>query len=176
MATSHLVLVNQKLVHAGTLLGLVSEIGSPIPTAGRLKIRALVDSAILHMGLAYIFYLRELGETYRIKNLNGINQASQLAAALANANKSPSEAQELTGLEQDAQSWLYQLQAAYTAMQRSPEPEKIQKAFPVEGLISVVDVSDTSELLPPPDAGQVANWLSEFRALVLRQRDTSAEF
>lgn len=176
MAISHLVLVNQKLAHTGTLLGLASEVGSQTSAAGRLKIRALIDSAILHMGLAYVFYLRELGETYRIKNLTQINQASQLATALANANKSPSEAQELVGLEQDAQSWLYQLLAAYTAMQRSPEPEKVQKAFPVEGLISIVDVSDAPEPLPAPDAGQVENWLAEFRALVLRQRDTSAEF
>lgn len=176
MAISHLALVNQKLLHAVTLLGLATEVESPSSISGRLKMRALVDSVVLQMGLAYVFYLRELGETYRIKNLEQIHQASQLATALANANKSPSEAEELISLEQEPQSWLHQLRASYAAMQRSPEPEKVHKAFPVDGLISLVDISDAAEPLPPVAADQAAAWLSEFRALVLRQRDTSAEF
>jgi hypothetical protein len=176
MAISHLAIVNQKLVHASTLVSLVTSVDSRSSTSERLKYRALVDSAILQLELAYVFYLRELGENYRIKNLARINRASQLADALAGANKSPSEAQELVTLEQDQQSWLCQMLAAYAGLLRSPEPEKIKKAFPVEGMISVVDISETTETLPPPDIAQVTIWLTEFRALVIRQRDTSAEF
>lgn len=175
MAISHLSIVNQKLVYAGTLLGLATAI-NPSSTPERLKLQALVDSALLHLGLAYVFYLRELGENYRLKHLSSINRAEQLAVALAAANKSPSEAQELILLEQDSQSWLNAVLAAYDSLQRSPEPEKVQKAFPVDGLISVVDVSDAVEQSSPVSANHLAIWLSEFRALVVRQRDTSAEF
>lgn len=176
MAISHLSIVNQKFVHAGTLLGLASTLKSPTSTSQRLQLRALLDSTILHLGLAYVFYLRELGENYRIKNLDQIDLTSQLVSALAGANKSPSEAQELISLEQDVQSWLHHMLSAHAALRRSPEPEKVKKAFPVDGLISIVDISDSAEPVSAAGVGEITAWLTEFRALVLRQRDTSAEF
>jgi hypothetical protein len=176
MAISHLSIVNQKLVHAGTLLAMASASGAPSSTAERLKSRALIDSAVLHLGLAYIFYLRELGENYRIKGLAQINNAAQLAAALESANKSPSEARELMSLEQDQHTWLHQMLAAHALLQRSPEPEKPQKAFPSGQFIQLVEVTDTPEGPVPLESARVSGWLAEFRTLIIRQRDTSAEF
>jgi hypothetical protein len=176
MAITHLSLVNQKLVYANTLIAMATAHGEPASTTQRLELQALIDSAVLHLALAYGFYLRELGENYRIKGLVHINQAKQLAAALADANKSPSEAQELVDLEQEPQSWLSLMLAANTALHRSPEPLKPQKAFPSDGLISTLDVSDTPDSLPAVDPAVLAVWLVEFRTLVLRQRETSAEY
>jgi hypothetical protein len=176
MAITHLSLVNQKLVYASTLITMATAHGEPASTTQRLELQALMDSAVLHLALAYGFYLRELGENYHIKGLSHISQAGQLAAALAETNKSPSEAQELIDLEQNAQSWLSQMLVASTTLHCSPVPPKPQKAFPIDGLINILDVSDTPETSPSVNPSALGTWLAEFRTLVLRQRETSAEY
>lgn len=176
MAITHLSLVNQTLVNAGTLLGMLTALGVPETTSQRLQHRVLMDSSVLHLARAYGFYLRELGENYRIKGLAHISRADQLALALLNVDKSPSEAQELVALEKDAQSWLSQMLAADLALHASPEQPKPAKAFTPEGLISVVDMSDEITLSPSLDLALLELWLAEFRSLILRQRETSAEY
>lgn len=176
MAITHISLVNQKLVYAGSLMALAASQGEPATTNQRLQRRALEDSVLLQLALAYRFYLRELGENYRLKQLNHISDAAGLVSALVAANKSPSEAQELLDLEQSSGSWLAQLLAAADSLYRSPEPQKPAKAFVDANTIALVDVTGQDSPDHPLSLDGLGFWLAEFRNLILRQRETSAEY
>ena len=176
MAITHISLVNQRLVYAGTLMTLAANQGELTTTSQRLERRALEDSVLMQLELAYRFYLRELGENYRLKQLNQISGATGLVSALIAANKSPSEAQELLDLEQSPDSWLAQLLAAANSLSRSPEPQKPAKAFVDANTIALVDVTGQESPDQPLSLDGLGFWLAEFRSLILRQRETSAEY
>lgn len=172
MAVTHLSLVNQKLAYAGRLLGLAEQ-----PGRSALEVQALLASAVMQQALAYRFYLRELGEIYQLKLLASIFNATQLQEALVQANRSPAEAEELVQLEGNTSSWLAQLLALNRAQEASPAPQATPKAFVGDGLINLVNISAEQE----PDAAplaceQLVEYLTAFRQLVLRQRQTSAEY
>ena len=176
MAITHISLVNQKLVYAGTLIALATGQGEPLTTSQRLVRRALEDSVLMQLELAYRFYLRELGENYQLKQFNQISDAAGLVATLVAANKSPSEAQELFELERTPGSWLAQLLAAASGLSRSPEPQKPAKAFVDANTIALVDVTGQDSPDEPLSLDDLSSWLAEFRNLILRQRETSAEY
>lgn len=172
MAITHLSLVNQKLAYAKATLSLATD-----DNLGRLQQQALVDACVFHLVSAYRFYLRELGENYRVKNLMAINDSKQLMIALSALDKAPSEATELVTLEAEAQSWLAQLLAYFESLQQSPTVMKEAKAFVSDELIQAVDITNApTEPSPPPTANDLTAALDNFRQLVQRQRETSAEY
>lgn len=173
MAITHISLVNQKLAYSKATLGLLTSMSEP----SRLQQQALIDACVFHLVSGYRFYLRELGENYRVKNLASINNTQQLLNALTAIDKVPSEATELAALEAETASWLGQLLGYFDALHQSPTIVKEAKAFMSDTLIQAVDVTDAqAEASPPPNANELAAALDHFRQLIQRQRETSAEY
>ncbi|ACE82990.1 DUF6586 family protein [Cellvibrio japonicus] len=178
MANKHLSLVNQKIAYAGTLIAMAAALDS-LQSSQRIQQRALEDGALMHLGLAYTFYLRELGENYHLKNVALIQDVVNLVDVLSQAGKSPAEAEELLHLGSDSGSWLAQMLRAVRDLSSSPAPEKPQKAFPQgDNLIAVVDIASSERDSVDSSVSGVLleSWVKEFRQLVLRQRETSAEY
>jgi len=171
MAITHISLVNQKLAYAKATLGLLTSLSE----LSRLQQQALIDACVFHLVSGYRFYLRELGENYRVKNLPLINNTQQLINALTAIDKIPSEATELATLETSTESWLAQLLEYFDVLQQSPAIVKEAKAFESEVLIQAVDVTDT-QASSPPNTSDLALALDNFRQLIQRQRETSAEY
>lgn len=171
MAITHISLVNQKLAYAKATLGLLTSMSEP----SRLQQQALIDACVFHLVSGYRFYLRELGENYRVKNLALITNIQQLINALTAIDKTPSEATELATLEAAPESWLAQLLGYFDVLQQSPAIVKEAKAFESEVLIQAVDVTDT-QASSPPNTKELAMALDNFRQLIQRQRETSAEY
>lgn len=174
MAITHISLVNQKLAYVKALEALLvaDEHG-----LSRLQQQALIDASVFHLVSAYRFYLRELGENYRVKNLALINNIEQLISALNAIDKSPSEAAEIAMLEAQAESWLASLLSYYDLLQQSPVAVKEAKAFPSDGLIQVVDLTEMpSTSASPLTTHDITATLNSFRNLIQRQRETSAEY
>lgn len=173
MSISHLSLVNQKLAYASAIIRLLNE----QPTRQLLEHQALVDAAAFHLAMGLHFYLRELAEHYRIKNLSAINSVQDLVAALQQLNSTSSESSELLSLTEANDTWLNQLTGYYAQLSKSPQKPKEKKAFKQENLIELVELTQADEtplLKLTPEL--LLSWLDSFRALVIRQRDTSAEY
>ncbi len=173
MSISHLSLVNQKLAYASAIIRLLNE----HPARQPLEQQALVDAAVFHLAMGLHFYLRELAEHHRIKNLSVINSVQDLVAALQQSDSTSSESSELLSLTETNETWLNQLSGHYAQLSKSPEKPKEKKAFGQENLIELVELTEADEtplLKLTPEL--LASWLESFRALVLRQRDTSAEY
>jgi hypothetical protein len=173
MSISHLSLVNQKLAFAGAIIRLLNapQIRQP------LEQQALVDAAAFHLAMGLHFYLRELAEHHRIKNVSAIYSVQDLVAALQQSDSTSSESSELLSLTQANGTWLHQLTGYYTQLSKSPEKPKEKKAFGQENLIDLVELTEVDEsplLKLTPEL--LASWFDNFRVLVLRQRDTSAEY
>lgn len=173
MSITHLSLVNQKLAYASAIIKLLS---AP-HTSQKLEQQALADAAAFHLAMGLHFYLRELAEHHRIKNLSTINSVLDLVTALQQFDSVSSESSELLSLAQTNDTWLNQLTGYYAQLSKSPEKPKEKKAFGQENLIELLELTEIDEspqLKLTPEL--LASWLDNFRALVVRQRDTSAEY
>jgi hypothetical protein len=178
MSISHLSLVNQKLAFAGATIGLLNN--SPDEKKRglcKLEAQALVDAVVFHLMMALHFYLRELAEQHQITAPTAIHSVRDLIIALQQANKVSSESSELLALTQLSGSWLNQLTQYYDHIFKSPEKPKEKKAFGKENLIALIELTETQgQVLPNLTLELLASWLESFRALVIRQRETSAEY
>ena len=177
MSISHLSLVNQKLAFAGATLSLLNSPSGEQINSRKLELQALGDAAVFHMMMALHFYLRELAELHQIKNPAAIYSVQDLNTALLQLDKTSSVSSEIVALSQLNGSWLNQLIQYYEQLSKSPQKPKDKKAFGQEHLIEIVELTEangqpsinlTPELL--------TLWLESFRALVIRQRETSAEY
>jgi hypothetical protein len=162
MANLSLTRVNQKLGQAKALLH------NSTVALTQVHRQSLIEAVSFHLMCAYQHYLRELAETYGLKNTLGINTAGELIKAFEMAGKYPAEAQELQELR-SGQSWLAELHSFYDSLWRTPTPV----SPPREGELIVLVSIDQPEA---PDLESVARWHSNFVELVKRQRQTSAEF
>jgi hypothetical protein len=127
--------------------------------------------------MALHFYLRELAEHHRIKNLSAINSLQDLDAALHQMDRTSSESSELFELAQKRETWLNQLMRYYDQLSQSPEKPKEKKAFGQENRINLIELAEEeSQASPQVTPELLASWLDSFRALVIRQRETSAEY
>jgi hypothetical protein len=174
MSINHLALVNQKLAYANFMITQLKVIE---PSANKLHFAALADAAVFHLSMAAHFYVREIAERYYIKELARINSVEQLIGAMERADRVSSESVELLSLAQDADSWLGQLTGYYRVLSESPERPKEKKAFVQENLIELVELTESEGKLPvQPTYAMLNAWLGEFKALVIRHRNTSAEY
>ncbi len=173
--STHLSLVNQKLGFASAMLLLAAD--SEAVQTGSLRFRAIQESVLLHLHTAFHFYLRELAETNGFKMPELINSLDSLTNALNQLGKQPSELVELQSLFAQDGSWLSQLHHRYKLVFTSPPKRSEKKAFTQEGMIELVDLSrgepqENTEL----DVKILADWVGEFKALILRQRETGVEY
>ncbi len=172
---THLSLVNQKLGFASTLLLLAAD--SELISVGSLRCRAIQESILLHLYTAFHFYQRELAELNGIKMPELIGSMDSLVNGLNQLGKQPSEVLELQSICAEKGSWLNQLLNHYKLIFISPPKAVEKKAFVQEGMIELVDVSqDAIEVNAELDLKILAEWLNEFKALILRHRETGAEY
>jgi len=164
MANLSLTRVNQKLAQAKLLISGVDE-----DSLKPIHRNALLEATAFHLVCAYQHYIREIAETYGLKHAIGLYDETDLMKAFEAAKKHPAEAEELAALRLDANSWLAHLQTYYDSLWQVPKLTNSQS----EELISLVDVD---KIVAPVTFESVWKWHSEFVALVLRQRETSAEF
>lgn len=166
MANLSLTRVNQKLIQAKLLLeGVNEELLTPVHR------NALVEGAAFHLICAYQHYLRELAENYGLKNIINLRNEQDLIGAFDAAKKYAVEARELADLRKDSGSWLYQLHAYYDSLWRAPVRAEPRDS---ENLINLVDTDEGA--IRTVDIETVSSWQGDFTALVMRQRETSAEF
>lgn len=168
---SHLSLVNQKLNFAASLVELLRK------SAGhRVQRLALAESLVHQLYMALHFYQRELGENNAL-DAQKIDSLEDLVHALALREKTPSEVAELQNLASEPDSWLSTLLARYRQLFISPLKPQVHKAAADENLIAVIDIStQSSSPSPEPDIELLESWISQFKALVVRQRETGAEY
>lgn len=177
MSISHLSLVNQKLAYASSVITLLNTDDLAPKVGGRLRQAALVDAVVFHLVMALRFYFRELAEHHHIKNLSTIDSVQDLVAVLQQADKVSSESSELLALSQTSGTWLNQLTCYYDELCKSPEKPKEKKAFGYENRIELVELHEVDESPALQlTTGLLITWLDSFRALAVRQRETSAEF
>lgn len=177
MSISHLSLVNQKLAYASSIIIALNTDSAELTAAQKLRQQALSDGAVFHLAMALHFYLRELAEYHRIKNLIAINSVQDLAVALLEADRTSSESSELLELVRTNDSWLSQLVAYYDQLSKSPEKPKEKKAFGQENLIELVELGGPeNQPLLQLTPKLLSLWLDSFRALIMRQRETSVEY
>ena len=177
MTISHLSLVNQKLAYANAINRKLLSSSAEIPHRQKLEQQALIDAVIFHLATALHFYLRELAENYRLKEPALINTIADLNTALAQADKISSESNELYAMHQDKSSWLCQLQSCYDRLFSSPKKPKEKKSFGAENLIELIELSEFDSHVPIELTPELlSSWISSFQALIMRQRETSAEY
>lgn len=177
MPISHLSLVNQKLAYADSIINLLNATSAEPTAAQRLQFQALGDAAVFHLVTALHFYLRELAEHHRIKNPSAINTVQDLVTGLHQLDKASSESSELFELAETTDTWLNQLMHYHGQVSQSPKKPKEKKAFGQENQVELIELTEAdsqAELQLTPDI--LASWLDCFRALVMRQRETSAEY
>lgn len=177
MSISHLSLVNQKLAYANALITLINTLNSAPQTGSKLQLQALADGALFHLSMAVKFYLRELAEHHHIKNVSAINSVQDLVEVLRQADRVSSESSELLSLARTKGAWLNQLEHYYSQLSKSPEKPKEKKAFGNENLIELVELAESDGFLSLQlTAELLTSWLDSFRTLIIRQRETSAEY
>ena len=165
MANLSLTRVNQKLMQARLLVqGVDEESLTPVHR------NALLEGGAFHLICAYQHYLREIAENYGLKNVITLRNEVDLTSAFEVALKFPVEAQELSDLRKNPESWLSQLTAYYDSLWRVPTVAERQES---ENLIKLVS---TDEAAPEVTLNLMHSWQRDFTSLVLRQRETSAEF
>lgn len=177
MPINHLQLVNQKLAFANSIIASLELQPSDLTTTQALQQRALKDSVVFHLATALRFYVRELAELHRVANVRAINSIDDLAAALNGLDKVSPEVSELVEVGHAPDSWLNQLIRYYNQLFDSPEKAKEKKAFGQENTINLIELREVDDVIPIElTIGVLAVWLDNFRALIARQRETSAEY
>ncbi|PUA29836.1 MAG: hypothetical protein B0W54_04580 [Cellvibrio sp. 79] len=175
---SHLSLVNQKVSFASATLSLLenaTEIGGGNSS---LVQKALCESVLLHLYTAFHFYLRELADNNGIKNPAAIDSLPALVAGLNQLGKSPSEVVELQDLVAYQRGWLNSFLMQYERIFKSPAKKVEKKSFGTENFIELIDLTEQQEELLDMalNISSLQHWLNEFKSLVLRQRETGAEY
>lgn len=165
MANLSLTRVNQKLAQAKLLISDVDE-----HSLKPIHLNSVLEATAFHLVCAYQHYIREIAETYTLKHAAGLQNESDLIKAFEAAKKHPAEAEELSALRSHSTSWLAELQTYYDSLWQMPKLSNPQTS---ENLINLVDID---KIVVPVTIELVRQWHVEFVALVLRQRETSAEF
>ena len=163
--------VNQRLLQSRFLLQQAHKLSQDFVSP--LQHDALINSVLMHLHLALMFYWRELGSYSRLKNAFQIQSLQDLKNELIAQNLHSQVVEELIDLQAARSSWLCRLQAAIDDLTLSESPQKEAKAFVLDdNQIPVVMIEDV-ELLSLDDLEKI---IQEFMLLTQRQRVVLAEF
>lgn len=169
---NHLSLVNQKLNFARVMLAQFEpdrDLSDHSPL-----VSAQCEAVLLHLYTAYHFYLRELADVNGVKSAALITSLDELSEVLQGSGRQPTEIAELRGLVSERSSWLSRMIASHAQIFQSPKP-KTQMKNTSNNLIVVVDLNREEEQALP-NHQTLQSWLQEFILIVLRHRETSAEY
>lgn len=175
---SHLSLVNQKFGFATAALSLLENTTEGGEEKLSLVQQAIQESVLLHLYTAFHFYLRELADNNGIKSAETIDSLQALVVVLNQLGKSPSEVVELQDLVAHRRGWLNSFLKQYERVFQSPPKQIEKKSFGTENFIEVIDLTEQQEetLDEALNIDSLKYWLNEFKSLVLRQRETGAEY
>ncbi|MEH6616742.1 MAG: DUF6586 family protein [Porticoccus sp.] len=164
---AYLSAVNQKLYFSKLLLG---QLQSDSNGSTQLD-EVLCQSALYQLACGYHHYLCEIATTYQFKSPESISSVEGLTSCLASINKHPGEAQEISNLEANPDSWLYQMLFAYEQLSGLPQ----QKAKTVESSqIAVMQVDQQGEGLTLGKK-QLRRWYENFEEMIDRHRSLMVE-
>lgn len=161
--------VDQHLSYLRCLLDSAQQCGS------RHTQNAHLQSALLQMGLAWDFYLVEVGARYGQKNSTPNRYLLGLPEDAAWLQKA--EGLELAALLEDPASWLSawqkQLQAIWQIEKRTGlAGDLFSYQEPASGLIATAAQPELPTLTP----ALMSSWAEQFQALVSRQRGYQEEY
>lgn len=177
MQVTNFSLVNQAFAFASAIHGMVSDMNSMSTSAERLLREALLTACAFHLRRAFHFYIREIADRASLNNTGSISSLAELKQLLTQSGFYSQDLEELSELAEQKGSWLWQLQLHSKEVMQSPPKEQEKKAFPQDNLILAVDltaVDESAKLVLTSDL--LRDWQHAFRSLVLRQRETGAEF
>lgn len=174
---SHLSLVNQKFGFANSILSFLDDLPEIESSRQKIQRQALCESVLHHIYVAFHFYLRELAENNGVKNADAIETLQSLVSALSQLGKSPSEVLELQDIANDKDSWLRALLGLHDQILKSPPRKVEKKAFGSENLIELIELDQKENfILTDIDPRLLKTWVEKFKVLVMRQRETGAEY
>lgn len=163
--SSYLSMINQKLLFARLL---VKELDQGGENPHRQK--ALVESVVFQLRLAYHFHLQEIAANYQCRQPALVADIAALSQQLTDINKWPSEAQEMQSLLDTRSSWLAGLLRGYSNCFEAGEAQSRQDSAPSTESISLRQLPDTPESTElEPD--RVVLWLQALAEMIERHRE-----
>jgi hypothetical protein len=164
---AYLSAVNQKLYFSKLLLGQLQSDGDE---SAQLE-DVLCQSTLYQLAGAYHHYLREIATSYQFNSPESISSVGDLSSCLASINKHPGEAQEISNLAANPDSWLYLMLSAYEQLSQLPQ----QKAKTVESSpIAVMQVDQQDDGLTLGKK-QLKRWCDNFEEMIDRHRSLMVE-
>ena len=169
MLSSYLSAVNQKLLFARQLLSQSdSKKGRQQSTA---LYQSIAQSVAVQLHQAWLWHCRNVAESYKLQELDGVVCANTLVELLAAQGKTPGEATELQNLQNDPDSWLSGLLKAHQYIYKLPTVRKAEMDVDRLPLIAV----DAPEVVDW-SIERAEIWLINMQELVERQREMMIEF
>jgi len=163
--------VNQRLLQSRFLLQQARTLSQDFLSP--LQYDALINSVLMHLQLALIFYWRELGSYSRLKNAYQFQSLDDLQAELIKQNLHSQIVEELVDLQSTPGSWLRRLQSAIHQLTLSESPQPEAKAFVVnENQIPLIHLDEDESL----SLDDIDSFIKEFMLSTQRQRSVLAEF
>lgn len=172
MAHERYTRTNQKLYFAGVALTnwQRAEASEAIHTPGRVQ--AEREACLFHLYGALLGLCHEVAGYYRLPMANATSVELLLARAAAEVSPSP-ELCELIELAEQSDSWLACLLKAYAGLFEPPHAPVKPKTDPTVPLIETVALD---EGVPPLSPSAAEAWREQLKALVLRYRESLAEW
>ncbi|MBQ0712604.1 MAG: hypothetical protein KBT53_06570 [Porticoccus sp.] len=164
---AYLSAVNQKLCFSHLLLGQLQ----PDHNGTAQLEEALCESVLYQLFCAYHHYLREVATTYQFKSPESILTVSDLVSGLASINKHPGEAQEMSNLEGNPDSWLCKMLSAYEQLSQPPQQKAKTAEFSPIAVMQVDQQDDAVTLGEKP----LRHWYECFEEMVDRHRSLMIE-
>ncbi len=158
---------NEKLAFARLHLQQLEQAEQSSDVSQTLRVASFKESVIFHLMGAYAGFLRELAESYKVKD-RAIEDLSSLKKALAELDRESSEVKELDALSTPGQ-WLYELKAAYQLCWQAGGAQKAKSETDTGG-IQLFDIEQGI------GHKKLSRWLDEFQTLVQRHRESMLEW
>ena len=161
--------VNQKTVYAELLLREAERAGE-----NRHLRQAMLQGAATHLEHAYRLYLAEIGDNYQCREPARLTDLWILIANLQLQGKNPSETNEIYNLLDSEESWLSRLQACAAWLASPPEPSS--PSAPADPNRIPAFSTDARDDWSKLDPAQIDAWISAFREMLERHRQSMVEW
>jgi hypothetical protein len=166
--STHISAVNQKLVFARQLLRMLDASDS---SATSHQIAATAQSVAVQLHQAWLWHCRNIGEGYKLQDLESVTDADSLVALLAKQGKCPGEAVELQNLQHDSSSWLSELLLAHKNIYLLPV---VRKAEMDVDRLPMISLDGPKVVEWTVESAQL--WLQSLEELIDRHREMMIEF
>lgn len=175
MSDTYAVRTNQKLNFARLHIKALVQAQEASQWSKHARIESYHESVLFFMASGYASLLREIAENYALDTA-AVRNFADLQQQLEKTGQESPEAAELTQLEQDRQSWLHKMLAAYDACWSAADG-------PVARPASESSLSEIHVLQVNPDhaedqdmLAEFNQWLDQFRTLIERLRANMQEW